>query len=374
MNIQLALTSVAHQVAAGSNRVLDDQIAYGYDARGNRQTQARAGSTASYTYDAFNHTASISRNAATTYASVAVGDVGYPAGTTTFTTNGLDQRVAKHGPHGSRRYIHGGQTQLLAEAGSGNWSSYIWLGGELVGLVRNNTLYYVHGDHLTRPESVTNGARAVVWKAKNYAQDRKVALDAIGGLNIGFPGQYHDAETGLWYNGYRYYDSRIGKYTQSDPIGLAGGLNTYAYTSGNPVNSIDPFGLTECDINAAIDFANNLVEKKGLSGIDVPSRVGIAELHDRGPNVLGTTSMGYIFRPVTLDNRYMAELTDADAVMLLGTVLHESMHRAQDWNWSWKSDAEKASEHSAIYQRANELKGQLGADFLKERGKQCGCQ
>ncbi len=87
----------------------------------------------------------------------------------------------------------------------------------------------------------------------------------------------------------------------------------------------------------------------------------------------GITTMGYIFRPVTLDNRYMAELTDAGAVMLLGTVLHEGMHRGQDWNWAWKPDAVKSGEHSVIHQRTSDLRAKFGDEFLKERSKQCGC-
>lgn len=58
-----------------------------------------------------------------------------------------------------------------------------------------------------------------------------------------FPGQRYDSATQLNYNYFRDYDSSAGRYVESDPIGLFGGINTYAYVAGRPLVAVDPFGL-----------------------------------------------------------------------------------------------------------------------------------
>jgi len=152
---------------------------------------------------------------------------------------------------------------------TGNWSNVL-LGDYTLSAVATDTLgavttssqvnvtvntgivqaYYIHTDHLDTPRIITDTSGNVVWQWDNTdpfganMADENPSNQGIFAFNLGFPGQYRDNETNTFYNFYRdAYDSEIGRYTQSDPIGLAGGINTFIYVLGNPLSYIDPLGL-----------------------------------------------------------------------------------------------------------------------------------
>jgi RHS repeat-associated protein len=108
---------------------------------------------------------------------------------------------------------------------------------------------FIHGDHLGTPHFATDLNGTIVWSATYLPfGEATVDEDPDGDgldytLNKRFPGQYFDGETGLHYNLFRTYDPTLGRYLESDPIGLRGGINTYAYAANNSIKFLDPFGL-----------------------------------------------------------------------------------------------------------------------------------
>jgi len=102
--------------------------------------------------------------------------------------------------------------------------------------------YYYHTDHLGTPQVMTDRDQAVVWQASYDPFGQASLSTEVIDNDLRLPGQYFDAESGLFYNWFRYYDPAIGKYITSDPIGLGGGLNTYGYVAGNPIRFVDPTG------------------------------------------------------------------------------------------------------------------------------------
>ncbi len=105
------------------------------------------------------------------------------------------------------------------------------------------TIHFLYTDHLMTARLATDQNQTITWRWDGEAFGGGEPVESGAVVNLRFPGQYFDFETGLYYNYYRYYDPSTGRYITSDPIGLDGGLNTYGYVGGNPIAQIDFFGL-----------------------------------------------------------------------------------------------------------------------------------
>ena len=105
------------------------------------------------------------------------------------------------------------------------------------------TLSWLHVDHLGAPEAATDAAGSVVWRASYAPFGAATLLAKELTVNLRRPGQYEDHETGLFYNGRRYYDPQRGQYLTPDPLGNPDGPNPYAYVRFNPLRFVDPNGL-----------------------------------------------------------------------------------------------------------------------------------
>jgi RHS repeat-associated protein len=111
--------------------------------------------------------------------------------------------------------------------------------------IEGATKFYLHPDPLGTPRSASDSAKDIVWTWGGEAfgsnlPDEDPDSDATDTtVNLRFPGQYFDAETGHHYNYFRDYEPLMGRYVQSDPIGLSGGLNAYGYVNARPTLEFD---------------------------------------------------------------------------------------------------------------------------------------
>jgi RHS repeat-associated protein len=186
------------------------------------------------------------------------------------------------------------------------------------------------------------------------------------------PGQYFDKETGTHYNYYRDYDPSIGRYIQSDPIGLSGGINPYAYVRSNPLRYFDQNGLTEADVNVGL-----AVIKNAFPQLNTPNQVAYTNLWPIPFVVWDPRASTSLFtRNITLDNRFLACLSDEQAQSMLITLLHEVLHRNQT-RWSQIKTVFDQEKHDAMNDSAGDMlstPGLLNQFHLKRKqANACNC-
>jgi RHS repeat-associated protein len=254
--------------------------AWTYDANGNRLTEtggpnaneftysstSNRNSSPLVTYDADGNLLSAPGQSEVYYdAAKNISDAGEPVA-----TNALRQRVANYDSgrtlwddagHIIGEYEWGGSFQQLPNSVVPVQET-VYLGdlpvATLVGQITSDPegnlamlhpIYYVHADHLNTPRRVTQpstNSLAWRWDSDPFGNGNP-NMNPSGGASLvydlRFPGQVYDALTGDFNNWHRDYNAPTCRYIESDPIGLAGGVNTYAYANGDPISEIDPLGL-----------------------------------------------------------------------------------------------------------------------------------
>ncbi|MFK0243408.1 RHS repeat-associated core domain-containing protein [Amycolatopsis azurea] len=99
-------------------------------------------------------------------------------------------------------------------------------------------------DLIGTPTELVDAAGRVAWYQTTGLWGNQLEVSTSDGTScpLRFPGQYHDAETGLHYNVHRYYDPHTARYLSPDPLGLSPSANHYTYVT-NPLAVADPLGL-----------------------------------------------------------------------------------------------------------------------------------
>ena len=244
------------------------------DLSGNRM--ADAGGSRTYTYNNANRLS-------------AVLDGGLI--TATYVHNALGQRTKKTVGAIDVIYLYDLAGNLLAEhdATGAMIRDYVWMNDAPVAQIDSGEVFrYLHFDHLNTPRLATNDGQTVVWRWDSDAFGTTLADEDPDGdlsattVNLRFPGQYFDAETGFHYNYFRTYDPSTGRYVESDPIGLGGGRNTFAYVDSNPQRYFDPYGLDlEDNLNRDVGIIGGCVAGAALFG-----KGGLAACTATGPGYL----------------------------------------------------------------------------------------
>ena len=255
-------------------------IGYTYDADGNRLTQTGTSASTYAISGTSNKLSSVSGALTRTYTYNAVGSV-LTSGATTHTYNNRGRmKTAKLGAASTTTYLYNALGQRVKKSGGaasttvfmydeaghlvGEYSitsgaavrvqETVWLGDIPIATLRTNganvDVFYVHTDQLNTPRKVTNTANQLRWKWDPNPFGEGAPMQNPNPPNLGtfkynlrFPGQYFDVETNLNYNYFRDYDPTTGRYVESDPIGLDGGLNTFVYVDSSPMDQTDPRGL-----------------------------------------------------------------------------------------------------------------------------------
>lgn len=202
-------------------------------------------------------------------------------------------------------YDEAGQLRGVYDANGTAIQEIVWFGNQPVNVLNGSTVYNLYTDHLNTPRLIADQTNKTVWTWTSDPFGTTAANEDADGdgqrfsFNLRFPGQYYDYETGMHYNVNRTYDPAVGRYLESDPIGLSGGLNVSSYAYNQPLRYVDSMGL---EVSAVYDMSEGILyvtdldtgqtaKANAFSGNRYENDVRFTDRVGEGPLPLGSYDM-----------------------------------------------------------------------------------
>jgi RHS repeat-associated protein len=332
-------------------------LGWSYDANGNRlnQTGSNASTftpsstsnqlnsiagalTRTYSYDAAGNTTSYSSDSFTYNQRGRMSSAATGTTSATYVYSALGQLIEKTVGSTTTLLMYDESGHVLGEYSSSGAliQETVWMGNIPVATLRPNgstgctstiCAFYVHTDQLNAPRKITRPSdNGLMWRWDTDPFGTAAPNQNPAGLgtfvyDLRFPGQIYMAETGLNQNYFRDYDPQTPRFLESDPIGIHGGLNTYAYALNDPLGFIDPYGLQRTTVDAAIEQAirqGNIGELETLLEAANPEqaallRNALQRLTSKAEQIIAKECRGSINRefPTQLRDNTLKEIMDA---------------------------------------------------------------
>nr|MEC6698351.1 RHS repeat-associated core domain-containing protein [Sphingobium sp. SJ10-10] len=295
---------------------------YAYDANGALLTRKLGNTTqASYTYNA---DARLSAS-----------------GTTALKYNAFGERSVETITGGGTHFLFSPDGLLLAEHATAGTlvRNYVYLEGQPLAVIdAAGTISYLLNDQVGQPQKMLNPGGTVSWQriAGIFGDTVSQPVGTTAANPLRFPGQQYDPNIALHYNYFRDYDPATGRYLETDPIGLYGGVNPYIYVNGNPITQVDPDGKVALNIvtgaiGAIVGGGSNIAAqlyKNGghfsdidVSDVIVATAIGgvtgfVAPL--AAPGTLGAIGLGGISNVAqsALANWFNGKCTTSDDILI----------------------------------------------------------
>jgi RHS repeat-associated protein len=307
---------------------------YGYTANGELTEKTVNGVVSDYTYDALGNLMQVRLP----------GDL-----TIDYLVDGRNRRIGKQ-VNGElvQGFLYKDQLNPIAELdGDGNLVSRFVYGTKANVpdyMIKDGVTYRIVSDHLGSPRLVVNAETGEVVQRMDYDAWGVVNRDTNPGFQpFGFAGGIYDLQTGLVRFGARDYDPIVGRWTAKDPIDFdSGDLNLYVYVKNDPVQYVDPLGLSRYDVQVATEII-----RENYLDLDVPVDVSFDNIQSNGETTI-------LDGDVILNRSYLDPLNDTEAGLMMEALMHEILHHNQtpfDRWWDGNIDTEHLDLHDETRNR-----------------------